>query len=152
MSIIFSGQAKVSDIFRLVHRLLHGAQRYRSDEPFLRLTCHCLHSLLNFLGLCFLAYLELHIKISQKLGQILHFFLCRNIMHTINKGPMLLEHMLSHCFVGCQHKFLDNGLRITMNALHNLNRMQFFVQNHLLLRQVEIYRATTSTLIVQNLA
>lgn len=73
-------------------------------------------------------------------------------MHTVDKRPVLVKHMLRNGFVGCQHELLDNRLRIAVNALHNLNWMQLFVQNNLLLRQIKVYCATARTLVMQNLA
>ena len=73
-------------------------------------------------------------------------------MHAVDKRPVLVKHMLCNCFVGCQHELLDNRFRITVDALHNLNRVQLFVQNNLLLRQIKVYCATARTLVMQNLA
>ena len=142
----------MTHVFCLVHSLLHGAQCYRSYQTLLRTSCYRTHCLLDFLGLRLLAHLKLDIEIGQQLSQILHFFLCRNFVYTIDEGPMLVEHMLSNGFVGGQHKLLNDGFCITMNALHNFNGMQLLIQNNLLLRQIKIYRTTTRTFIVQNLA
>ena len=51
-------------------------------------------------------------------------------MYTIDEGPMLVEHMLSNGFVGGQHKLLNDGFCITMNALHNFNWMALFEKGH----------------------
>ena len=73
-------------------------------------------------------------------------------MHAVDKRPVLVKHMLRNGFVSRQHKLLDNRLCIAVNALHNFNRMQLFVQNNLLLRQIKVYCATARTLVMQNLA
>ena len=152
MGIIFGRQTKMTHVFCLVHSLLHGAQCYRSYQTLLRASCHRTYRLLDFLGLGLLAHLKLYIEIGQQLSQILHFFLCRNFVDTIDEGPMLIKHMLSYGFIGRQHKLLNDGLCITMNALHNLNGVQLFIQNNLLLRQIKVYCTPTRTFIVQNLA
>lgn len=70
-------------------------------------------------------------------------------MHAVDERPVLIKHVLRNCFVGRQHELLDNRLRITVDALHNLNRVQLFVQNNLLLRQIKVYSAATRTLVMQ---
>ena len=150
--IILRRQAKVSDIIRLINSLLHGAQRYRSYQAFFRTAGDFLHGLLNILRLRFFLGNKLNIEVCQQLGELLHFFLAWNIMHAVDERPVLIKHVLRNCFVGRQHELLDNRLRITVDALHNLNRVQLFVQNNLLLRQIKVYSAATRTLVMQNLA
>ena len=150
--IIFRRQTEVADIIRLINCLLHGAQRYRSYQAFLRTADDFLHGLLNIPRLRFFLRDKLNIKVCQQLSELLHLFLVRNIMHAVDERPVLVKHMLCNGFVSRQHKLLDNRLRIAVNALHNFNRMQLFVQNNLLLRQIKVYCATTRTLVMQNLA
>ena len=73
-------------------------------------------------------------------------------MHTVDKRPVLIKHVLRNCFVGRQHELLNNRFRIAVNALHNFNRVQLFVQNNLLLRQIKVHSTAACTLVMQNLA
>ncbi len=150
--IIFRRQAEVTDVIRLINSLLHGTQCNRSYQAFLRTAGDFLHGLLNIPRLRFFLRNKLNIKVCQQLGELLHFLFVRNIMHTVDKRPVLVKHMLRNGFVGRQHELLDNRLRITVDTLHNFNRMQLFVQNNLLLRQIKVHSTAARTLVMQNLA
>ena len=150
--VVLRRQTEVTDVIRLINCLLHGTQRYRSYQSFLRTAGDFLHSLLNILRLRFFLRYKFNIKVCQQLSELLHLFLAWNIMHTVDKRPVLVKHMLRNGFVGCQHELLDNRLRIAVNALHNLNRVQLFVQNYLLLRQIKVHSTAARTLVMQNLA
>ena len=142
----------MTDVVRLINSLLHGTQCYRSYQSFFRTAGDFLHSLLNILRLCFFLRNKFNIEVCQQLSELLHLFLVRNIMHTVDKRPVLVKHMLRNSFVGRQHELLNNRFRIAVDALHNLNRMQLFVQNNLLLRQIKVHSTAARTLIMQNLA
>ena len=152
MRIVFRRQAEVTDIIRLINGLLHGAQCYCRYQSFFRTAGDFLHGLLNILRLRFFLRNKFNIKVCQQLGELLHLFLVRNIMHAVDKRPVLVKHMLRNGFVSRQHKLLDNRLRIAVDALHDLNRMQLFVQNNLLLWQIKVHSTTTRTLVMQNMA
>ena len=121
VSIELRRQTKVTNVFSLVHRLLHRAQCNGAYQSFFRSTCHRLYCTLNFRRVHFFLYFEFHVEVGKKLCQLLHFIFCRNVVDTVNERPFLLEHVLSNSFVCSQHKFFNNRFRIAMNTLHNFN-------------------------------
>ena len=121
VSIELRRQAKVTNVFSLVHRLFHRAQGNGTYQAFFRSTCHRLYCTLNFRRVHFFLNLKLHVEVGKKLRKLLHFIFCRDVVDTVNERPFLLKHMLSNGFVRRQHEFFNNRFRIAMNTLHNFN-------------------------------
>ena len=152
MSVIREGKAVVAYVIHIVAGLRHsseGEQLYRSEgRRFAGLVKEGVEGFGNLLPVAGRSHLEA--EVAGKVAQGAQLFLIRLVVHPVNEGFLaFLCHELRHSLVGQEHEFLDEPVGLEGSLLIDIDRLAFFVHQHLHLRSLETDGAGCKALLAQ---
>ncbi len=113
-----SGQAEVANVFRLVHRLRHGADHDRLNEVRFLVTRGPLQHLAQIGRLDVPIGRQLNVEALQELAQLLEPVGFRFAMHSEQRWNAMFLQEARRLHVRGDHAFLDQAMRVVAGGFH----------------------------------